>query len=1117
MKTLKKIKLKTSQIVTIVLSVFFAVVMIVADCFVNKYSAIISTFFGVAEQLEGDTESIEQAAKSGDEVVRKMGNEGVVLLKNELNASGNPTLPLPESTNKINIFGWGATDSGFLLAGNGSGRSYVHEDLRVGLLDAFKESKFDYNEEIIQIYENWTTDQDADWGETANWNNRFNTKLKEPVTADHFTDDVITRAKAFSDTALIVLSRYSGEFIGRLYDTQKKHGLPEDPNRSFNEITTEEESLIKMCTANFANVIILFNTGSVMDMDFLDDEANFGKIGAALNAGYMGQSGATAIPKILKGDVTPSAKLADTVLYDAAENEVTRVNPVSNDLAFIEDIYLGYKFYETADVEGYFEGKKKFEGTSYEKTGYDAVVHYPFGYGLSYTKFDWEIESVSLPDGSELAKDSEMEIKVKVTNSGTENGKDVVELYLTAEYHKGGIEKAAVQLIDFAKTPELKPTQSCTLTFNFTPYELASYDCYDANENDITGWELDVGSYELKLMTDSHTMKEMEATEAAPQGNKITYRVEEAFRYRRDPVSKGLIRNRYTGDNAYGDCPLDGSALGTDWTYLSRADFAATVPTQKAASPASGAVAPYASYVYDDYAFDGMPTTGVENNLRLVTREDGSFATAADFTGGGSGVTLKYNEELIMKLGNPEYWDDPVWNQLLDQLSLNDLKTLVEDGGYGTRAIESIGKPVWLDYDGPSGFNRTNLSPNVPGSKMTALPAENLVAQTWNKELVYQSGQIIGMDGQNFGLSGIYAPGVNLHREVLNGRNYEYYSEDGVLSGYLAASFVGGAASNGIYAYVKHLALYDSSSYTSQRVWCTEQNFRENYLKPFEIAIKKGGANAVMVSFNKIGPTWAGSNQAMLDGILRTEFGFKGVVVTDYDDGSDGNMKLPAAIRAGLNTQLNPLYGKAGANGTISTGDVVEMNLARSSAKSIIYASCNTYYTAKTNTGSGEYSVEITAPRAIVKGFNWWVIVVVLINVIGFGIIIWRVLAAFLPRKQKAVAEGADPDSSDNSEIGKGKKKRFGRKKKVEEDDPFEVVPGNACESVAAAPAQPFEAAPPAPTPAATDGKLEARLDEIEGKIEKLSESLARIEALLEEQNKKQGSAVVRITRSKKD
>lgn len=999
------LKMKPSQIVTIVLSVLFAAIMIVADCFASKYSAIISTFLGVAEQLEGDTESIEAAAKSGDEVVRKMGNEGVVLLKNETNSSGDPTLPLPESTNKINIFGWGATDSGFILAGNGSGRSYVHADLKVSLLEAFKESNFEYNQEIIDIYEKWTTTQDADWGETANWGNRYNTKLKEPVTATSFPDEVIGRAKSFSDTALIVLSRYSGEYIGRLYDKQYKHELPTDETRSFNEISTEEESLIKMCTANFKNTIILFNTGSIMDMDFLDDEENFGKIGAALNAGYTGQSAATAIPKILKGEVSPSGKLADTVLYDAAENEVTRVNPLSNDIVYAEDIYLGYKFYETADVEGCFDERVKWQGKSYEKTGYDAVVHYPFGYGLSYTKFDWEIESLNVPDGSALAKDTEIEIKVKVTNTGTVNGKDVVQLYYTAPYYEGGIEKSSVNLLDFAKTPELKPEQFCTLTFNFTPYELASYDCYDKNENGMTRWELDLGNYEIKLMTDCHTLKDMEQ-------NTITYTVEDyELSYRKDPVTNGRIQNRYTGENAYGDCPLDGSALGTDWKYLSRSDFKNTIPTQISAAPTSKEISKYANYVYDEYDYSDMPVHDEENNLRLVTKEDGSFASINDFTNGSK---LKYNEELMMKLGNPEYWDDDtVWDPILNQLSLDDLKILVEDGGYGTRAIESIGKPIWLDYDGPSGFNRTNLAPNVEGSKMTALPSEAMVAQTWNKELVYQSGQIIGMDGQNFGLSGIYAPGVNLHREVLNGRNYEYYSEDPVLSGYLAASFVQGAASNGINTYVKHLALYDSSPYTAQRVWCTEQNFRETYLKPFEIAIKKGGATGVMVSFNKIGATWSGSNQAMIDGILRTEFGFKGVIVTDYDSGADSNMKLTAGIRAGLNTQLNPQYGKAGSNGVISTGNVTDMNLARSSAKSIIYASCHTYYTAKTNTGSNEYSVEISAPKGVKMGFNWWVYVVVAINVIGFGIIIWRVLVAFLPKRNKAVVDGADLDSND--------------------------------------------------------------------------------------------------------
>lgn len=998
-----KFKLRGGQIVFIVVAALILAVMIAIDCLSVQYSAVISTFLGTAEKVEGkDNAKVEEGAKSGDEVVRNLANEGVVLMKNDN--------VLPLKSRNVNIFGWGATDAGFLLVGNGSGRSYVHEDNRVGLLQAFKDSNFQYNEEIIGIYENWRKTEDKDWGEYADWGNRYRTKLKEPVTSTAFPSDVVARAKEFSDTAVVVLSRYSGEFIGRISTKQMKYNLPDDETRTFSEISTEEESLLKMCTSNFKNVIVVFNSGSIMDMTFLDDEANIGKIGAALNVGYMGQSGATAIPKILAGDVNPSGKLADTVLYNPKENEISRVNGESSDIVYIEDIYLGYKFYETADAEHYFDGK-----TLFGKTGYDAVVQYPFGHGLSYTTFDWELTDVSLADGSALEKDSEITLKVKVTNTGDVAGKDVVQLYSSPEYFDGGIEKASVNLVDFAKTPMLYPQSeandtdkpnAATVTFTLTPYELASYDFDDANDSGTTGWELDIGKVELKLMTDAHHPKTMNQ-------NTVTYHVEDMIiRYRKDPTSTGRIRNRFSGEFAYGDCALDGSTLGVNWTYMTRADFKNTVPTTRSGGVTGKMLEPYANYSYEDYNYTEMPKTGIDAGLRLVKKEDGSFASYAELSGEASGVKFVYNDDLIFTLGDEKNWEEDIWNTFLDQLTVDDLRTLVEDSGYGSRAIASIGKIIWWDYDGPSGFNRTNLSPNVAGSKMTALPAENLVAQTWNKELVYQSGQIIGIDGQNFGLSGIYAPCINLHREALNGRNYECYSEDPVLSGYLAANFVRGAKSNGIYSYLKHLALYDSSPYTDKRVWCTEQNFRENYLKPFEIAVKKGGATGAMASFNKIGPTWAGANHAMIEGVLRTEFGFKGTIVTDYDNGSDSNMKLRSGIRGGLNTQLNPQYGQASTHGRLDLNDPVDMNLARESAKSIIYTSCNAYYFAKHNTEKNQYSVNIEGPQVLEQEFRWWILVVVFINVIAFGLLVWWGLMCFLPRRTKKTAT-VEPVASD--------------------------------------------------------------------------------------------------------
>ena len=773
------------RIVTVAVMAVFAIAMIVADVFAKKYNSIISNFLGVAEQIEGDENKINESAKSSDELVRKIADEGIVLLKND-EVDGKPVLPLSKDGASVNLFGFGATDSGILLVGNGSGRSNPHPDLIVTLTQAFTECGITYNQEIIRAYEKYRKDQDKDWGTSAGFNARTATTLKEPVTSKVLTKGIIDRAKEFSDTAVVVLSRYSGEFLGdNVQKQQIKYNLPTDTTREYNQISTEEQTLLKMCNENFKKVIVVFNTGSIMDMTFLEgiapDGENIGAIPVALNAGYLGQSGAMAIPRILYGDISPSAKLADTVVYNPRVNELTRLNGKDggvnvynqNTILYSENIYVGYKFYETADAVGYFAdpqgyyADKMFGG----KTGYDGVVQYPFGHGLSYTKFDWEVEEVSLTDGGELKKDSEIEIKVKVTNKGITAGKDVVQLYYTPQYYPGGIEKPSISLLDFAKTPTLEPTKSATVTLKTTAYEMASYDCYDKNNNKYSTWELDKGKYELKLMSDAHNPKTgMESDKNSTNGI-LTYTVKKDIIWTIDPDSEEEVKNRFTGADAYLNCPIDGSNTGANWTYLSRSDFAGTLATERCGgvNEIKNDQKPYDGY---DALYTAMPTLGKDAGLYLVTKEDGSKASASDFTNGST--QLKYNDDLMFFLGLPENYGDPKWGEFLDQLTEKDICTILEDAGYGSKAAASIGKNQWVDNDGPSGFNTTNLSPDGK-YKLTAFPTENLVGHTWSKELLFQMGQVIGIDAENFNMSGIYAPGVNLHKNSYGPRNYEYF------------------------------------------------------------------------------------------------------------------------------------------------------------------------------------------------------------------------------------------------------------------------------------------------------------------------------------------------------
>lgn len=984
-----------AKIISISVSAVLISALAVGDYIAIDNRQYISNFLGLTEQMDGDKTQIDKTAKNGDTIVQDMAKEGFVLLKNDKNKNGETTLPLKKENKKVNLFGWYATDAGFLLTGNGSARSAIYPDSKVTLLQAFKDAGVEYNEDIINKYVEWQGPS-KDWGEYADWTNRDKTELKSPVTEDFFTDDMISKAQEFSDTAVVVISRYQGEYIGNVKSYQQKKGLPTDETRYINQISTEEESLLKLCTSKFNNVIVLINSGTRMDLSFLDDEEKVGHIGAAFNISYVGQSGARAIPALLYGDVSPSAKVTDTFAYDFLKDSPGIYNNKDTSTSVLqEDIYVGYRYYETADTMGYFNDR-----TRNGKTGYDAVVQYPFGYGLSYTSFKWELlaDSVTLPESEPFTKQSKIEFKVRVTNTGTVAGKDVVEVYYTPEYKKGGTEKSSINLMDFGKTEELKPGESQDLSFSFIPYDFASYDAYDKNENGMTGWEIDQGSYQIKLMTDSHHLKEMNK-------NTLTYEAPLTFRYNKDPVTNKRIRNRFTGATAYGGLPLDGSTLnaegGKPWTYLSRADIAGTIPTKKATPASDSSLAPYKDYVYDNYPdYTTNPVLGQDNGLRLVTKEDGSSVTNDEFDGKSGGFTLKYNDELVQKLGKD--YDDPDWDKLLDQLTFDDISRLVSGSGYRTQSAQSVGKPASIEYDGPSGYNRTNLSPTVEGSKFTAFGSEILVGQTWNKDLAFKMGQIIGSDGQNFSLGGIYAPGINIHRDPLNGRDYEYYSEDPVLSGKLAAYFVKGAKSNGIRTYLKHLALYDSSNWN--QVFCTEQALREIYLKPFEIAIKEGSSNGIMTSFNKIGPWWSGGLQAMNEGIIRGEWGFRGAMITDYNDGTGGyaHMNVRAGIRGGNDTWLNPKFPVLTSVVSINQNDPVEMNRAKIAAKNVLFAFCDTYQFAKNYTGKDELSAEISKPKTITTKYEWWIPVVISLNcAVALGCGLWIFFAFYNDYKRK--------------------------------------------------------------------------------------------------------------------
>lgn len=727
-----------------------------------------------------------------------------------------------------------------------------------------------------------------------------------------------------------------------------------------------------------------------MNLSFLKND----KIGAALNICYPGQSGTKALAKILRGKVNPSGKTADTFVANLKKdpsyvNAFMTTTNSENHISYTEGIYVGYKWYETADKEGYFEKTD---------TSYSNEVVYPFGYGLSYTKFEKKILSYELStEGEGLQRATTVTVAVSVTNVGDVAGKDVIELYYTPPYYSGGIEKAHVNLLAFEKMSEIEPDETKNYKLTFTTYDMASYDSYDANKNGRTGYEVEAGTYKVQLLDNAHGWKNITESSA----NTINLVAENTIPYKRDPDTGAIVKNRYgtfdesgnyVSGSAYGDVPIDGSTAGEEIKWLSRSNFVETFPASVTPiRDVETEVKKANNYVYND-AYVGIteePTQGVKGDLTLTLNKNGEKPTKDELD---SGKDLVYNEDLVMKLGAD--YNSELWDSLLKQLTKDDLLNFVEGSGYATDAAESIGKPFMHEIDGGSGFNVAVNNPlNNDANKWTGWSNANLWAQTWNQDLMFNFGQAIGQEGHDTGVSAIYAPTVNLHRSVFNGRNFEAFSEDAVLSGNMAANLIYGAKTKGLRMYLKHFVLSEEGPNPRyENVWITEQNLRENYLKPFEIAVKKGGANAIMSSFNRLGGTWTGGNYALLITILRKEWGFKGTVITDWCEGA-ADMPVEQGIHAGNDIWLNP--GDRCKNG-LDESSIVSWTLARKSAKNLLYSICNTYYEAKTYDPEADISI-----AEVGDVFRWWIPVLVFINVTIVAACAFSVYTTFLKKKKR--------------------------------------------------------------------------------------------------------------------
>lgn len=936
--------------------------------------------------------------KSGDALCQQIAEEGILLLKNQ-----NGYLP-KKSMDRLAVFGWGASDGGFLTAGGGSGDSASRGNgTKTTLLQALKKEGISYYQDIIDYYDKY--DNGANRHPSNYWNAAYPYfELIEPNYSE--VQDYVPKAREFSDTALFVVSRVGGEGQDIPRIQKKAHSHPTDETRSFLQLSQEEKDLLAGIEEEFDDVIVIINSMSPMELGWVEKDD---KIKAAFSINALGQSGTVSLAKMLKGELTPSGKTADTFAYDGASAPSYAIGPncrewdsskgsgksFSNDssshyMAYTENIYIGYKWYETADEEGYFHDVDNEYGQ-----GYEGVVQYPFGYGLSYADFDWNVISVSPEVGSVITPDTEIKIKVDVSNISEEYaGRDVVQLYYSAPYTKGGIEKSAVNLGDFAKTIQLNPKgqkdHSQIVELSLFGRDMKSYDCYDKNQNGFKGYELEKGEYTLSLRHDSHHVDD-------DKNAFIRYQVAEDYQLDKDEVTQTEVKNRFTGEDAEADCPIDAYE---QLTYLTRADFNSTFPKignykikKTDAMKAIGNSTYKSTKKTDNY--DEMPVTGADNGYQLYDDDPNDSSKKIP------------NQELMYDLGSD--YDSETYYEVLDQVKKEELFNNVLGGGYSTHAIPSLNKPTLNDFDGPSGINDTNQAASSKSS-WSSFPSETVIGQAWNKNLAYSLGLCVASEGLASGVNGWYAPACNIHRSPYDGRNFEYYSEDPILSGYLSANTVLGCKNNGMYCYTKHFAVNETENGRSGLyTFLTEQDLRENILKPFEMTVKLGKGNAIMSSFNRIGAIWAGGSYSLLTEILREEWGFRGSVVTDYSNGGD-YMNVDMGLRAGNDIWLN------GTRSTTTLGfddrnSVNGVSLARESLHNVLYTLTNTYYTAKEHQKkieSGEikegYSVNLDSTMS---GGNYdmsWVWLLVLLNVVLLGGASVLVYFAYI-RKDRKKAE----------------------------------------------------------------------------------------------------------------
>ncbi len=832
-----------------------------ADIYLGRGKAIITQAEGTENwprvYYENDYLDFETLQGAANKLVETIEGEGIVLMKN------NGALPLVGSASpRVTLLGRAAADPVY----GGSGSGSVDLSSVVNLKAALESRKFAINGTAyaaLEKYAAYTTRPQVSGAPLRNYEHpRANIAMDRPANSTYFigempvaeySDSALSSFSSYKDAAIVVIGRAGGEG-GDL--TQNMKGFDDNYWKGQHqlELNKDELDLLKLAKKNFDTVVVLVNSSSAMELGVLEDDPG---IDAVLWIGSPGQTGFYAVADVLNGTITPSGRTVDIYPADFTKDptfvnfgnfkyrNVHGANAIGDGffVQYEEGLYYGYRYYETAAAEGFID--------------YDKSVVYPFGFGLSYTEFSWEIIGQRLGTA-----DGEIAVDVRVTNTGSRySGKDVVQLYISPPYAKGGIEKPKVVLAAFAKTGLIVPGASETVTLAFKLEDFASYDYKNKK-----AYVLEAGNYGIRIQNNSHDLKE--------GISEIVYTLDKTILYAGSNArtsDKSSVTNEFDDLNAmFGNKDEDGKMLA-----MSRADFAGTFPSAPTSAdleaPETVIVdfGPYVAAEHQDPKVK-MPVTKVQNGLSLIDMRGRDF-------------------------------EDPAWDAFLDQIDPADIANIVVSSAYNTKGIASLGKPATVELDGPAGISA--FMGDIHG---TAYPSEVVIASTYNVDIAQEMGRMIGNEGLYYGVHGWYAPAVNIHRSPFGGRNFEYYSEDPFLSGKLATYVVSGAAEKGTYTFLKHFVLNDQEANRNKNgvaTWANEQALREIYLKPFEMVVKDARATikyigddqgtiaekeinactAVMSSFNRIGAVWTGGSIPLMEDVLRGEWGFQGAVISDFN------------------------------------------------------------------------------------------------------------------------------------------------------------------------------------------------------------------------------------------